>query len=89
MIKRIKAAAIRLENGVVLALPKPHRHHDIICHLHAFKEPMSGATQGFITEQDDFVDRDEAFQIAMSAGQILPKEQYSGRPNQLYTEDMW
>lgn len=86
---KIKAAAIILE-GVIFTLPPPHRHIDIWEYMvskHGVN-PAQG-TQGFITDSGEFVDRSEAYKIAKESHQILPSEQYSGRPNQLYSEDLW
>ena len=48
--------------------------------------------QGFLTDNDTFVDRYEAFEIACAAGQLLPeaKEEYKDKIiTQLFSEDVW
>lgn len=48
--------------------------------------------QGFLTDEDVFVDRYEAFQIARAADQLLPeaKEEYVNKTTtQLFSEDVW
>ena len=50
------------------------------------------AIQGFLTYNDTFVDRYEAFEIACAAGQLLPeaKEEYKDKIiTQLFSEDVW
>lgn len=50
------------------------------------------ATQGFLTDNDIFVDRYEAFEIARAADQLLPeaKEEYKDKiTTQLFSEDVW
>lgn len=48
--------------------------------------------QGFLTDEDVFVDRYEAFQIARAADQLLPeaREEYVNKAiTQLFSEDVW
>ena len=52
--------------------------------------------EGFWTNKSRFVNRNEAFQIALAANQILPdiledyQERFANFDNlQLYSEDMW
>ena len=50
------------------------------------------AVQGFLTDNDTFVDRYEAFKIARAADQFLPevKEEYKDKIiTQLFSEDVW
>ena len=50
------------------------------------------AIQGFLADNDTFVDRYEAFEIACTAGQLLPeaKEEYKDKIiTQLFSEDVW
>ena len=91
-MKTIKAAAIKLEDGEVVSLSRPARHSDIIsfCRDREYNRiSVSGAVQGFITEEDVFVNRNEAYIIAKENNQILESEMYSSRPVLLYTEDLW
>jgi hypothetical protein len=84
--KKIEAAAILLDDGTVLTLPRPARHPSLI--LEAQKKGLStiGHMQGFLTE-GDFVDREEAFIIALESGQHVAGEELTSE--QLYTEDLW
>ena len=50
------------------------------------------AVQGFLTDNDTFVDRYEAFKIACAANQLLSKtkEEYKDKIiPQLFSEDVW
>ena len=50
------------------------------------------AVQGFLTDNNTFIDRYEAFEIAHMADQLLPeaKEEYKDkRITQLFSEDVW
>ena len=50
------------------------------------------AIQWVLTDNDTFVDRYEAFEIACAAGQLLPeaKEEYKDKIiTQLFSEDVW
>lgn len=50
------------------------------------------AIQGFLTDNDTFVDRYEAFEIACAANQLLlkAKEEYKDKIiPQLFSEDVW
>ena len=50
------------------------------------------AVQGFLTDNNTFVDRYEAFKIARAAGQLLPeaKEEYKDKIiTRLFSEDVW
>ena len=50
------------------------------------------AIQGFLTNENSFVDRYEAFEIARAADQLLPeaKEEYKDKiATQLFSEDVW
>ena len=50
------------------------------------------AVQGFLTDNDTFVDRYEAFEIARATEQLLPeaKEEYKNKIiTRLFSEDVW
>ena len=50
------------------------------------------AVQGFLTDNNTFVDRYEAFKIARAADQLLPeaKEEYKDKIiTRLFSEDVW
>ena len=90
---KIKSAAIWLENGCVLTLPPPNRHHNI---LSAKRQDMKLRDikireQGFQTEERFFVNRKDAWTIAKEAGQILPDDKRINTETDgtLYSEDLW
>lgn len=50
------------------------------------------AVQGFLTDNNTFIDRYEAFKIARAADQLLPevKEEYKDKTiTRLFSEDVW
>lgn len=80
---KIKQAAIRDGEGVVHTLPRPARHHTI---MHQFKVKLcEHSVEGFVLEDDTFVDRKTAGKLAVEAEQI---EKLKWPPN-LYSEDLW
>lgn len=83
---RIKAAAIMLSNGAIYVLPPPHRHPDIFCQLQSLGESLADSTQGFVTEDNDFVTREQALKIAKKAGQCKWE---TLDDKKLYTEDLF
>lgn len=80
----IVAAAIRVDGKFVLSVPAPGRHHDIIN-----AELVRGSyafTEGFLTSAGTFVDRENALELAIKAGQYnAPAE---GK-RELFSEDLW
>jgi len=77
-----------IDRGIVLC---GHRHPGII-HQHvtllgksAFQ--MGDNEQGFLTSTNRFVDRTEAYQIAVSKGQVV-KDSSSGK-KELFSEDLY
>lgn len=75
---------INVNSGYVVC---GRRHHDCfeisIILSGRDRDKSIGVTQGFLTNKDRFVDREEAARIAFSSGQI--KEEKS----RLYSEDVW
>lgn len=91
----ISAAAI-LRDGVIWTLPRPARHHNILWAMYDVDNnsapdkrpkiiPATGE-QGFVTEKGQFLKRDEAYRVAIKAGQFL-KEPCA--PPNLFSEDLW
>ncbi len=94
----VKIVGVACRYGqLILAMPKPNRHHNI------FKEyatqfekylPMSRSVggdyeeQGFITSEGEFVDRIEAMIIALKADQLLLKNP-NYKDDRLFSEDLW
>ena len=70
------------------------RHCNVLEMMYNLRIEYEKATsvQGFLTDEDAFVDRYEAFQIARAADQLLPeaKEEYANKTTtQLFSEDLW
>jgi hypothetical protein len=81
----IKAAAIKFK-GKVYWVPQPGRHHNVAKKIVAeMGLPVLNEIQGFITDQDIFVTRLEAAEIAYAAGQVEDLD----APPLLYTSDLW
>ena len=85
MPERIAAAAC-LDGCLVLTLPRPARHHDILHTMYDAGLDPNVAKQGFLTSEGRFVDRMLACTLAQRAGQIVKKH---GPDNELFSEDMW
>lgn len=79
----IVAAAIRV-NGLILSLPRPYRHHDIIKHAADLGIEEVLSDQGFLTSDGEYVDRKVGKAIAIEAGQKFLAERH-----QLFSEDLW
>lgn len=86
------ACAAILHKGQALALPRPARHHTIIRWLSGLvperEWPVCGGgrEQGFLTSAGRYVDRKEAFAVAVSAGQCRAD---APRSDELFSEDLW
>ena len=96
----IIAAAIKIAD-VVCFIPAPARHHNV---LHSLAKSFNGRTdrgyteetQGFVTDEGVFLNRQHAYQHALWCGQGIPRrdELLSGGHNvyngdSLYSEDLW
>jgi hypothetical protein len=79
MTEWIKAAAIQ-RNDNILAIGKSHAE---IIKNSPFGTCKAGSVQGFVTNTNRFVRRDEASQIAFSAGQTEKQKK------ELMSEDIW
>jgi hypothetical protein len=86
-MESIVMAAIKTSPVTVSTVLKPGRHKDIIAHLtrHGFNAAAVGpGNQGFVTSEGRFVDRREAKEIALAAGQI--SDIYG---DELHSEHVW
>lgn len=73
-----------IETGYVIC---GRRHHNIIGIADIFgKKTKRDTIQGFLTSDDNFVNRKEAIPIALEAGQTTSEELEF---NQLYSEDIY
>jgi len=68
----IVAAALRY-NGTVYSISPPGQHCDVFQLMlqKGIKPPIIGEEQGFLTNEDQFVDRITAGRLAVEAKQIL------------------
>ena len=93
---KIECAAIwDHKTNQVFALAKPNRHHDIIRYMtNKGFDASQRCTQGFLTNNLDFVDREQAALIANKAGQIKEVilkgiQMKRQEVTTLYSEDCW
>lgn len=86
----VVSAAVRLCNGLIISLPRPARHHNIVHALHnvgvvqGVYHDLDG--QGFVLSDGSFATREEARQVAKDAGQLLKS---AIRSADLFSEDVW
>ena len=82
---RIVSAALNVD-GLIISLPPPARHHDLIHpYFNLTGHQIGPGEQGFLASDGRFVDRRTATSIAVRAGQVEnPKW-----PPDLYSEDLW
>jgi hypothetical protein len=73
-----------LNRGLVVC---GRRHHNCIFTYYKLTGKTTGKNhfQGFMTNEDRFVDRKEALQIATKADQLIGEAEFS----QLYSEDLY
>lgn len=85
LAEKIVAVAIR-HKGLIVTLPAPARHGDVLHPLYAITGELVGpGDQGFMTSTGRFVGRRAAAGIAINAEQILEPKW----PPDLYSEDLW
>lgn len=87
MNKEVIETAAVLFRGKIFSVPRPGRH-DVALEEAAKQSGLHciiKEKQGFVTSTGRFVDRIEAAQIALAAGQI---KKLKWPPN-LYSEDLW
>ena len=92
---RIVVCAANMHGGVIVLAP---RHfdatmHDQISKLEEGFAPTCSSfwEEGFIDQKGVFMDREEAYQVALAAGQINLHRPKSGNPDSpvLYSEDLY
>jgi hypothetical protein len=86
---RIECAALLTEDGQVVSLPRPARHHDVIQHMtrQGFTpEAIARSEQGFTTDTLRFVRRKPALRIAWKADQLIKE---TAPAHGLFSEDVW
>lgn len=86
----IVGVALRTQDGVVVSLPKPARHHNVIHQMTEAgytREQIARSDQGFVTDRGRWVRRVPAKLMAQDAGQIIRDS--SGGSRELFSEDVW
>ena len=98
---KIVAAAIKFK-------PKDSEYYQIMCgkrhcnvlelmYKHGLDYHRIGAVQGFLTDEDQFIDRYDAAQMAFRSGQLSPDTELWQKMNKenalnaypLFSEDLW
>lgn len=92
MGRKVLAAAVKTDDGVIHFMPKPNRHHHTVHALHYLmmnnsesKLIVARGEQGFVMEDGEFADRITAGKEALETGQITKLN----HPPRLYSEDLW
>jgi len=81
--RHITHVAIKYD-GKVYSLPRPNRHHHVIRLIGGIH---GSDMQGFLDNEGNFLDRFEALQVALSAGQVI--DPVNIRAHRLFSEDLW
>ena len=88
-MRKVIAAAVKTNDGVIHFMPPPNRHHHTIHALHRANETsgliIARGEQGFVMNDGTFADRVTAGLDAIAAGQIAALS----HPPNLYSEDLW
>ena len=90
----IVSAAIKI-NHLILSMPQPARHHDILRQISGLFDPRDrpshsyeSEVQGFLTDTGEFLNRRDAFKRANECGQsLLRRGGFAG--DELFSEDLW
>ncbi len=88
----ITAAAMRTEDGTVMALAPPARHNDVMRWMidrGLGSDGIAMSDQGFVTNHGRWVDRFEALAIAKEAGQVVEHRRLVPGLAELFSEDLW
>lgn len=85
--KFYEAQPVNIKQGYVMC---GRRHHNIILLRFSLtgEETYTRKGQGFLTDKDRFVNREEAYRIAKDAGQLLLGD-YQKEPYMLTSEDLY
>lgn len=77
----------------VFSLPPPNRHHNVLRYMKQVLDSRDygNEIEGFVDEAGNFLNRRDAYQLALSTGQLdrskHPPNSYNG--TDLYSEDLW
>lgn len=80
---KILYAAIKLKTGQIF-VGKRHNDCTFLAYRSGFETPID-CVQGFMTDENEFVDRKEAQEIAIKAGQVSSEH----KGTDLYSEDLY
>lgn len=84
--QQITHVAIKYANKV-FSLPAPNRHHDVIRMIGGISGPD---VQGFLDANGVFLNRKQAFEVAVQTGQInRPNTPGTYQGPELFSEDLW
>ena len=83
---KIKSAAIIYKDIVYSGRSHCEIGHKMLSDNVCPRPFPGGVAQGFITDEDKFVSREEAFKIAMEAKQIVVDKTYHSK--ELFSEDL-
>lgn len=90
MTETVVGPALLTTDGVIYGLSRPNRHKDVMAHMGAQgldRAEVVNSAQGFATDAGRWVSREEAWQIAMAAGQVAHPD---ARPaGALFSEHLW
>ena len=86
IIEKVDIVALRY-GARIWSLPRPARHGHVIKHMdeQGLCEEARLSEQGFLTNKNRFVNRNEGAQFALAAKQIDELRW----PPRLYSEDLW
>jgi hypothetical protein len=73
-------------NGKVYSLPEPNRHHHVTGLIGGIK---GLSTQGSLDQNGRFLNRREAYDLAISTGQLNRKANWGYVGDSLFSEDLW
>lgn len=71
---------------LIISMPKPARHSDIINNPVFFGAKLSDEMQGFITSEGEFLPRGAARILVIRNSQPTKS---LGHPSELFSEDLW
>ena len=85
----IEFVAVR-DGDVVYAMPRPWRHHNVVQHMAESGFPqLPSHVQGFMTNLERFVTREQAVSIAAQARQLDIVRPKTAPADKLFSEDVW
>lgn len=82
---RIVSVAIKV-NGLIMSLPAPNRHFHVLKAMpQKWARKVLPNQQGFLTNEGQWLGREEALTVAHRAGQLLKPTEH----RELFSEDLW